>query len=629
MKKLLPHICACLIIGIGFFVASEIFAQAPDAKVTAPTQAKPGAAERFFYSALEGTVKWIAFAILQFFIWLTSITGLLLNMSIDWLIIGMGDMVRTKGFGIAIDKLWTIIRDIVNICFVFGLVYIGITTIVKSEASGAKRLLSSLIISALLVNFSLFFTKAIIDLSNITADNIYRQMITGSSKDGISGEFVSQMGLTSIVGGGKSKQSEEILNKVLAEGGGIPFMIVFALGSGILLFKLAFAFGIGAFLILIRFVMLILLMIFSPIAFLPEVLPNLGKYRQQWWDTLLSQAFFAPIYIFGIYLSLIVLRSNPVALGDRNLINLFTESAVAGTVQVLLFYLIAIIMIIATTTMAKSMSTSGASIVGKISEGAAKYARKTVGKTIAGASVAGGIVGRNTVGRVGYNLSKKEGLLKAAAGGGLTGWAARRAVDTTRAAAKGSFDARALPGMKGAAGLVDVDLGKPGKGSYEARTKDINKKELEYAESLNVEKGADVEKVKHKIDGHKTYIKEKQRDYNLGVKNGASETEKQKIRDEIAIAKSELEDANRELIEVKSANQRKYAKTLQDGQLGFMGLPGTSIFPARTKKENAAAANHIREGIEKKKNKTDTDRLIDATKESAEKASKNAKEDAH
>ncbi len=328
-----------------------------------------------FLAALAWVVKWIALAVLGIFAWILGMAGILLNLSVSYLVIGMGDLIKTGGFGVPIDTMWKIFRDLVNISFVFALIYIGITTIINSGASGAKKLLGAVIISALLVNFSLFFAKATIDVSNIIADNIYRKMLPtpqmASFETGISGAFANKIGILQLMANQESRQVQARLQEAMSYGnGGISFTILYSIGAGILMFVLAYAFALGAFLLIIRFVMLILLMIFSPIAFLPDVLPGFGEYRKKWWSTLISQAFFAPVYLFGLYLSLYILSSSPINLGTDGLAALFTPGGgfASGSVHVLLYYVIAIILIIGTTSLAKSMSASGASSFGKLTD---------------------------------------------------------------------------------------------------------------------------------------------------------------------------------------------------------------------------------------------------------------------
>src|SRR3989344_1800408 len=62
---------------------------------------------------------------------------------------------------------WTVARDVANIAFLFILIFIAITIILKADSSGTTQTLAFVIVMALLVNFSFFLTRVVIDAGNI------------------------------------------------------------------------------------------------------------------------------------------------------------------------------------------------------------------------------------------------------------------------------------------------------------------------------------------------------------------------------------------------------------------------------------------------------------------------------
>ena len=54
----------------------------------------------------------------------------------------------------------------------------------------------------------------------------------------------------------------------------------------------------GAIMFIARVVVLWLVIIFSPIAFLGMILPSMQKYSGMWWSYLIGQSFFAPAFLF-------------------------------------------------------------------------------------------------------------------------------------------------------------------------------------------------------------------------------------------------------------------------------------------------------------------------------------------
>ena len=73
--------------------------------------------------------------------------------------------------------------------------------------------------------------------------------------------------------------------------------LIVLLESALALFA-GFIFLAGAIMFIVRVVVLWLVMIFSPIAFLGMILPSMEKYSKMWWEYLIGQSFFAPAFLF-------------------------------------------------------------------------------------------------------------------------------------------------------------------------------------------------------------------------------------------------------------------------------------------------------------------------------------------
>lgn len=628
MRRFLPHIVASLSLFLIFFcVTTEAIAQTRPLSNAAPliqsTSSSPiaAASSGWFGEAINRVVVWIVLGILSLFGWLVGITGVLLNFAISYLVIGMGGMILESGFGVAIADLWKLIRDLVNLAFIFALLYLGIETIIQGSTSKVKSALASIIISMLLVNFSLYFAKAVIDVGNFTAYTIYEQAATQPNSPGyvteesigLSGVFVHRVGASSLLTSGANSIQQKILDQSVQQGA-IGFLIVYAIGASIFLFILAIAFAYGAYILIVRFTTLILVMIFAPVAFLPTTIPALAKLQKRWVDTLVTQSFVAPVYLFGLYLTLLVLMRAPWQT-EAGLAALFTGGAdfTAGF-QALLFYVIAIIMLMATTAAAKSLSASGADI--------SKVLVKAAGKGIAGTASTAGFFGRNVGGRFARQFAESEKWKDRASAGGLKGFAARRVLNTSNAAYKGSWDLRGVKAVGAAAKATGVDVGKASSTSNEKRIKEIKEKELKYAESLNNDLKDDSPE-KKAVKEHEKNIEDWTKERRAAALAGEKDLE-QKLRTKIEVEKDALSEAKKNEIQAKSANQLRYAKeVLEPGQA--FGRGG-SWFPWRSKYENKKAADHIRDNVKKNKNKSNTDRLADAYEKAAEKA---AKKDGH
>ena len=229
-----------------------------------------------------------------FFVW---VAGTMLNFAIDTFVIGFGGTFKNSGIGVAVNNMWVIIRDFVNLGFIFGLVYIGFKMILGTDTSNTRRWLVNLIIAALLVNFSLFATKFVIDFSNQMATEIAVAGLGANDKDGdgkyesnISQQFFAKMGIPTIVSRIPKNQGYGYI-----------------MGMAVLLLVTTFVFAAGAILLIIRFAALNLFLVLSPLMFIGWVLPFMGDQMNKYWKNFLGKCFFAPLYFLMMYFALTVL----------------------------------------------------------------------------------------------------------------------------------------------------------------------------------------------------------------------------------------------------------------------------------------------------------------------------------
>ena len=225
-----------------------------------------------------------------------GIAGALLDTSIENYIIGFGDLYNTGGVGLAVNTVWVSVRDFFNITFIFGIVYIGFKMILGSDDSQTKTWLVNLIMAAILVNFSLYATKFVVDVSNAMASEIVTSAFqmtdkNGKEKIGVTTVFMNNMGATQLFSSAANSANEA------PEGWGFVF------GGMIMFVVMIFVFGAGAILILIRFAVLLIYMVLSPLMFIGWVFPQLKGEVSKYWSGFLGRAFFAPIYLFLLYIS--------------------------------------------------------------------------------------------------------------------------------------------------------------------------------------------------------------------------------------------------------------------------------------------------------------------------------------
>ena len=276
-----------------------------------------------------------------------GVAGKLLDISIEY-------SIQTPVFyegGIALTG-WGICRDLANLGFVFILIFIGIATILQLQNYSYKRLLVGVIIAALLVNFSMTITLMVIDASNLIAMEFLCRMAApvggvACSAENISATLSSGIGYQSIIG--------------MDDKGGVFEIMTIYSGGSILLIIVTFVLGAGAFLFIIRTIALMFLIIFSPLAFVAMAIKSgLGT---RWWRTLLNQAFFAPIYMFFIFLVTSFFATNykdTVNFDQIGFARLITNPSV-DNVAIAMQFVMACALIIASLVVSKQMGAYGAS----------------------------------------------------------------------------------------------------------------------------------------------------------------------------------------------------------------------------------------------------------------------------
>jgi len=186
----------------------------------------------------------------------------------------------------------------------------------------AKRLVSSVIIVALMVNFSFFLTGAVIDVGNIVGGFIYKTLTPEVvvTEDGvpvvdINGNTVTRGALLGETLTGALRTSTlfneaSTVNKNLT----IYTMVLVFLMGAVFYFISGFVFLAAALMFITRTVVLMLVLILSPIAFVAAILPKTQGVWRRWVSALVGNAAVLPIFL--ILIAVVVLIA-----GDNSLFN--------------------------------------------------------------------------------------------------------------------------------------------------------------------------------------------------------------------------------------------------------------------------------------------------------------------
>src|SRR5207247_2609440 len=93
--------------------------------------------------------------------WILSLSALLFNWLMDNTIVQFGTFYGT--IKNAVETAWTAFRDIANILIIGIFTFVAISIILGLKEYGQKKMIASVLIVAVLINFSLLGTKMVID----------------------------------------------------------------------------------------------------------------------------------------------------------------------------------------------------------------------------------------------------------------------------------------------------------------------------------------------------------------------------------------------------------------------------------------------------------------------------------
>ena len=250
-----------------------------------------------FFGALLDTVAIFLTAGAALVLWFS---GILLDQSMIHLVVNMKDAVTSLS---AIYTVWQTMRDLANMFLIFIILWIAILTITGDD--GYKKMLTKVVIVALFINFSLFFTNILVDASNITSTMFYQAIVgpdTNSCIDGcLTYRVLTTLKLDSIA----DRQPGDLAIT------GKNFMLgFFARFAGIIVMLAAAVVFIASAAILIkRFITLISLMMFSSICFAAQVLPKTEEWYKWWWKKLTDECFSTPVYFLFLWVVFKVMDS--------------------------------------------------------------------------------------------------------------------------------------------------------------------------------------------------------------------------------------------------------------------------------------------------------------------------------
>lgn len=334
-------------------------------------------------------VNWLLYVVSEIWYFITvgigtiilTVGGSALDLTVYWFIVEMGDWFAAPGADLtgSVAAGWTLVRDLLNMGFIFGLVYIGIKTILNSEDSGTRRALGYLIAAALLINFSLLITQVIIDFSNLLGAQIYAQLDAAGGGDDsltmpITSAFLNSLGLTALIGSSPNSLGGGISGLLSSLATGTMIMVFFSIAG--------LVFALGSVMVTTRFIALTFYMMFSPLMFIGWILPQFQSVASKWWKGFFKYVWFGPLFLLLIYLSAAITQDLSATLGVGGFAD-YADSPEfdGGLMETILLFSIAMGLIWGSLKIGEKMSISGSKLV------------------MNGLGAAQGVVYRNTAGR--------------------------------------------------------------------------------------------------------------------------------------------------------------------------------------------------------------------------------------
>ncbi len=494
---------------------------------------------------------------------IAMLTGILadvfLTMSINPIVYGVPGSSIESG----IQSAWKITRDLANIGFIFALFTSAFMLIAGKEGGDGvlngfspKKTVVRVVIMALLVNFSMFFCRIIIQTADVFSHVIANQIVVGQANIDKVGTIervmrdnqVKPISMQLI----KNVQPQTLFKqaniKTDQEGSYTSYLIVGFMIFFILLILIAMFVQMGL-IFLGRIIGLWLGIILSPIAFVSFAIPFLEKNPyigfENWMKNFTNLAFLTPLYLFFVYLAATLLKLD---IGNSVASQLEGDGFwLINVVGIVLKTLIPLLISLFILMQGKKFATQMAGVIGEMAAKVSGTIGTMATGVAAGATLGGAaFLGRQTLGRAGAAIGNSEGLLKTAEKGGISGWAARNFMQAGDKTSALTFDVRnnaqfmkRFGQATNKIGAGDINIGTGSKSNYLTEGKYGKKSIDNYL--------GDVSKNAEKRSKENT-------DYVAGKREAKNKEREDIIRKELAENQEKLE-AEKQKIEIETGNQ--------------------------------------------------------------------------
>ena len=280
---------------------------------------------------------------------------------------------------------WASVRDIANVFFIFILLWVAIQTVL-GVSSNTKKLILQVVMAALLINFSGVIARVVIDSGNVMTLMFWE---SAKGKNNSIGDRIMNgvrlVKVTSLTSSPPSSYPPVTVGdpaKAEAVKQTNPFSIMVQGFAAVAMMLIVFIlFLTMAILFLRRAIWLVFLILMAPSAFLVYAFSGFSGWAKSWWEKLVCQTFFAPVFMVIFAVSITVVEGAGSALFDSG-------EPVTLPAQ-LIFFIVACTLMYVSLIAANSLGCTGSTAI-------AQWAGKKM--TAMGTNSAAWL-GRNTLGR--------------------------------------------------------------------------------------------------------------------------------------------------------------------------------------------------------------------------------------
>jgi len=387
--------------------------------------------------------------------WLLSVCGYILDISLR-ITLHIKDFVDATP---VVYVVWKTIRDITGLFFIFFLLYAAIQMIIGESTSSYGSTIKNIVIAGVLINFSFFIVSIGIDASNVVSQAIYNSMIPENAPTTIT----SSTKTSDLVSNksGKLNISDIFMNSLKiqklydSKGNALgtkindPVMIIMICVTGIIMMITTGAsFIMAAIAFIVRMVILLFILAFSPLLFVGSVIPQINDKLKGEFDVkgiLVSQLLFMPVYLLLMYVALSIINSSNL-MGATTAIGSFPTGTNWAVPYITMSVNFALIIIMLNLPLVVGLKMGGLA-TGLIQGGMKKFSAGNVWKNF------GSQVGSRTVGRTAYALGESSAFKRLAATSPILGSMASSGLSSVSSAGfgikKGGYEDRMKAKKKG------------------------------------------------------------------------------------------------------------------------------------------------------------------------------------